>query len=403
MSTKQKYTLVISLFILVLFPFSTCVSQNIYLPENLIKIRLFGVRKYTKLTTRVEKGEYIIIALDKQNNTIDTIQYLPANTSDNMLFFDLYKNRIRLRNKNNFLGLYDNLKLVPTNNNSNIFLKYGKKENSYIEEIDVSIEKNYLLCVNKINLEKYVEGVVEAESGHFDRKEYLKVQAIIARSYALKNINKYHNEKFHLLDNVSCQVFNGRARFKNQKVIKEAVKESNGMIILDSNDLLVETVFHANSGGYTANAEDVWSNNVPYLRSKEDIFSYGQSKSHWEKEFTIKEYLAFYKKFYPKLYKFLEENKGLSKLFKVPQNIRTPYFEVNGEKILYLIMRKYFKLRSTFFSIVKNKANIKLVGRGFGHGLGVSQEGAEEMVRQGYNYLQVIYFYYKDVKVKKIY
>jgi stage II sporulation protein D len=135
----------------------------------------------------------------------------------------------------------------------------------YDDNLAFYVDFNRLMAINIVDIDKYIAGVVEAESGPSAHIEFYKAQALLARTYALGHIDKHKDEGFNLCDQVHCQVYKGRAN-RNPDILK-ATKETSGQIVVDGNNDLIVAAFHANCGGQTANADDVWVTPQPYLVS----------------------------------------------------------------------------------------------------------------------------------------
>ena len=141
------------------------------------------------------------------------------------------------------------------------------KQRTYEGNLSVSVNKNgKLLLINDVEFETYIAGVVQSEI-YGTQPDIFRVQAIISRTWALKNINKHASEGYNFCDQVHCQAYLNRCVRPD---IMLGTMMSSGMTIVDSVGQLIETPFHANSGGQTANSEDVWRAAVPYLRSVPD-------------------------------------------------------------------------------------------------------------------------------------
>ncbi|MBQ7985052.1 MAG: SpoIID/LytB domain-containing protein, partial [Bacteroidales bacterium] len=223
-----------------------------------------------------------------------------------------------------------------------------------------------------------------------DNTEFFKVQAICCRSYMMRFINKHSKDGYNLCDDVNCQVYLSRA---NKTQCLEGASQTSGEVIVDKNDKIIETLFHSNSGGQTVNSENVWSNKIDYLRSVTDTFSYGMPNYKWEKEITQRDWLNYFKS------KGVDVKENKKRLLNFSQS------EGRKAKILGIALtqvRKDFNLKSTFFDVVPWGNNVLLKGKGYGHGVGMSQEGAVRMCNEGYEYWEVIEHYYKDVKIKNL-
>ncbi len=267
-----------------------------------------------------------------------------------------------------------------------------KKARKYEGDFRIDVSKGSLRIVNVVPMNLYLAGVIEAESGAYQTKEYYKVQAIISRTYALKNKSKHRFEGFMLTDLTNCQVYKGMCRFSDK--IREAVEETKGLVIVDSSLRLITAAFYSNSGGQTANPEDVWNKPVPYLKSTSDPFSIGGRSCNWKKEIPRWKWLNYLRdEFqYP-----IEDSTARMNALNFKQEKRKAFFVHPSYGIPLRDIRKDWRLMSTFFSIHEEGSNVVLVGQGFGHGVGLAQEGAMKMVKEGFSYDQIIHFYYSGV------
>jgi len=223
--------------------------------------------------------------------------------------------------------------------------------------------------------------------------DFFKIQAIISRTYAIANLRKHRKDNYNLCDGVHCQAYKGR---NITPVISQAVKETAGLVLVDQNRKMISAAFHANSGGQTINSEDVWNMPTSYLKSVVDTFSFDMRGSAWQRVYTTKEWLDLLHKHY----KYdIHDNAKCEKAFNFEQNQRKTHFH---ENIPLRDMRNDLGLRSTFFSVRQEGDTVILEGRGYGHGVGLSQEGAVRMIREGYSVEDVLKFYYKDVGLIKI-
>jgi stage II sporulation protein D len=265
----------------------------------------------------------------------------------------------------------------------------------YDDHLEISVENNALRFVNIVNLENYVAGVVQSEVlGSSDDVDFFKIQAIISRTYAMTNFRKHRREGFHLCDGVHCQAYYSR---NNTPRILQATAETAGMVLIDNETgRTILASFHANSGGQTMNSEDVWVTKVSYLRSVLDTFSLNMRGSTWQKEYTVNQWLNLLHRHYK--YDIHDQTKRANALNFV-QNERKTHFH---ENIRLRDMRRDLDLRSTFFNVRQDGDKVILEGRGYGHGVGLSQEGAVRKIREGFSVEDVLKFYYKNVGLVKI-
>jgi stage II sporulation protein D len=156
---------------------------------------------------------------------------------------------------------------------------------------------------------------------------------------------------------------------------------------------MISAAFCSNSGGETINSEQLWSIPTTYLKAVVDTFSNGMRNSSWEKKMPAREWLNYLKT----TYKYPVEDTAMRhKALNFEQITRKMYFP---DSIPLKSIRKDLELKSTFFSIKKEGENVILKGKGYGHGVGLSQEGAIKMVRYKYKASQILKFYYKDVEI----
>jgi len=302
---------------------------------------------------------------------------------------------VKLKVPDEDLGYYSMVRIVSDSKIATYTIKGHSpvtKSRKYYDGIECSVFSNRFNVVSLVSMAHYLEGVTESESGNHQGKEYYKVQAIISRTYALKNIRKFRHEGFMLTDMVNCQVYLGKM-YKNPKII-EAISETNGLVLVNTQMNFISAAFYSNSGGQTANSEDVWSKKVDYLRSVSDPFSNGKHNSVWKKTYTTSEYLAKLKKYYN-----YPIHKTDAKYFALhfTQHKRAKYFVSWDYHILLTDVRRDFKLKSTFFTVTEQDGTVTIKGKGFGHGVGLSQEGAMNMCDAGYSFKDVLFFYYTGV------
>lgn len=271
-------------------------------------------------------------------------------------------------------------------------LPEASKERKYFGGLKCFMHKGVFTVVSLVSMHHYLIGVIESESGNHQGKEYYKVQAIISRTYALKNIDKMAAEGFMLNDMVTCQVYLGKM-YRNPKM-EEAVFETENLVIVDDNCDYITAAFYSNSGGQTANVEDVWNKPLPYLRSIKDPFSVGKPNANWTKTIRYQEFINYLEK----RHRFpVNDSLALEAALNFRQDSRGKYFVDWKYHILLTDMRVDLNLKSTYFSIERNGDQIVFKGKGFGHGVGLSQEGAMNMCDVGYSFSDVIHFYYTGV------
>lgn len=282
----------------------------------------------------------------------------------------------------------------------------GDKEK---EEPEVKIRICDSYEIFNMDLEEYVKCVVASEMPAIFCEEALKAQAVAARTFAYKKINEIsdkHEDADVCTDFRHCQAYKDKGiileKWGDEKEIywdkiSRAVDETKNLVICFRGNLILP-VFHANSVGLTESSKEIWSHkDIPYLQSVEspsveDISSIKLNV----KEFKDK-ILGEYKdvRFSSDVFKDIE-------IIRNDSN-RVRYLKISGLKIAGEKVRKIFELRSTNFEII-NIGNdmIKIEVLGNGHGVGLSQVGANEMAKCGENYQGILKHYYKGTNIVSI-
>ena len=259
-------------------------------------------------------------------------------------------------------------------------------------EITLHPDKLQLLLINKVDLERYIAGVIESESGTRSSLEYYKLQAILCRTYLLANLNRHVMEGFEVCDDVHCQAYLSRSATNN---IVESVLDTKGLVVVDNDLNLITAAFYSNCGGETCNSEDVWATSTTYLKSVKDTFCLFQRHAKWQRVIPMDDWKAYLdlKHKYP-----VDDSLRLlgATSFSQP-NGRAIYFMDKNLKIPLKVIRADFKLKSTYFSIEQRGDSVVFSGRGYGHGVGLCQEGAMRMAILKYSYKDILNFYYRDV------
>jgi stage II sporulation protein D len=260
----------------------------------------------------------------------------------------------------------------------------------YQGELIIRNSGGRLRLLNRLDVEDYLPGVIEAEAGPGHEKEYYKVQAIISRTYALQNMRRHEAEGFNVCDQVHCQVYHGHPRFVKEGIA--AVEETRDIVIVDDEINLITAAFHSNCGGHTVNAEHVWSKPLSYCVGRRDTFCLVMPHSNWEKTIPLNQWTSYLQsKHYPQ-----EDSLTASALAYFPPE-KEIYFVDQSTRIPLRTIRSDLKLRSAFFTVHQEGEHVRIIGQGFGHGVGLCQEGAMRMAQLGYSHKDIIRFYYREV------
>lgn len=264
-----------------------------------------------------------------------------------------------------------------------------------------------LTAVNYVDLEQYLFSVLGSEMSGNWPQEALKAQAVAARSYALHERQNARNGIFDLGDTQGWQVYNGIQA--ESAGTQQAVLATAGQVLVHNNQV-INAVFHSSAGGCTDNVEDVWVQPLPYLRSVRNNFDQGSPVNEWTKTFTATEIGNRFGVGTLQRMEAVEKTKNCERV-KTMRIVGDRGFKVvKGDEV-----RQQLGLRSTLFTVspqfqpVASKegqkqalSGITINGRGFGHGLGMSQWGAYNMARQNYNYQQILQQYYLNTALAQI-
>lgn len=268
----------------------------------------------------------------------------------------------------------------------------------YRGSIEVRKDEKGLYVINDLNIEDYLKGVVPQEIDHKWDMEAIKAQAIVARTYALYYIKENSVKEYDLDSSIMSQVYSGMDSERSRTTL--AVIETEG-IILTYEGKVIEAYYHASCGGHTENSGDVWSKDAPYLRGVECP----ETSQPWEKRITLGEIESALRK----------DGMTIGRVVRVEISSTTDTGRVSYLKIhlkngglsepLYIRANDfrrifgYTRIPSTNFRIEGNGDEIKLSGRGAGHGVGFCQFGAKELSERGKVFKEILKHYYKGIEI----
>ena len=263
----------------------------------------------------------------------------------------------------------------------------------YDDNMNFYVDFHRLMAINLIEQEKYVAAVVEAEAGPNRAPEFYRAQALIVRTYTYANLHRHADEGFNLCDGVHCQAYKGRS--DNNRIF-EATNDTRDLIIVDAQRKPIAAAFHANCGGHTANSEDVWVAAMPYLVGVPDRFCSGGRSYTWERRIPLSQWRRFLAEQGVDTLRLSAADIGFT------QKTRQSHYVVQGVRIPTNKVRERFNLKSAWFNVSAHKHDVRLSGRGYGHGVGLCQEGSMAMANRGWSYERIIAHYYQDVSIVSI-
>ena len=255
--------------------------------------------------------------------------------------------------------------------------------------------------IMSIHLEDYIIGVVASEMPASFEIEALKAQAVAARSYALYKKESRKDLDYDLVIGVSDQAYSnnekllmrwGLAFFTNYLKIRDAVLATKGEI-LTYEGKVINAFYFSMSNGYTEDSSLVFSEQLPYLERVESKWD-NSSLENFEVNKTIS------KKEFCSLLEVTCEDINIQEIQRSDSN-RVLKIKINEKEMKGTEVRTALNLRSTDFDITLKENDVIITTRGFGHGVGMSQYGANGMAKEGKNYQEILTHYYKNTEINK--
>jgi len=333
-------------------------------------------------------------------------------------------------------------------NNPYVLTVNGKRYRNYIEIRRYS--DSDLTLINILNIEEYLYGVVPSEIEADAPIEAIKAQAVAARTYTYSNLGRYEKWGFDLTDTVSSQVYNGYDAERTAS--NKAVDETRGKK-MTYNGKLAQVFYFASSGGMTANIKEVWGSEIPYLISVPDPYESETARNYiWEKTLTAEEIKKILFTSGVDIGNIVSvsaekysESGRVTELRITGTKGSVTYYTADTRTVFNLNSQKYtvqsagnvvvkaadgsiitialdgryvvsgsgvsaLSSKSTTVSVIGSENNMRKVnmssdvytfsGRGWGHGVGMSQEGAKGFARQGYTYDQILKHYYQGINIE---
>lgn len=282
-----------------------------------------------------------------------------------------------------------------------LFIKNDEITFNFSSNTIVRVYRENKKVIERVPIEEYVVGVVSGEMPVTFESEALKAQAVASRSYVMHQMESARDKDYDVVDSVTNQVYLDNEQLKNnwgndytEKInkVKKAVLETSGEY-LEYDGEVVDAMFFSTSVGYTENSEDIFSSEVPYLRSVSSDWDSISPVFEDSKTFTLKEfYSSLNLEYSEKLEIKVTETTNTGRVKKIIINNK----EFSGKEICSKL-----KLRSTYFEIKNNSDSIIIYTKGYGHGVGMSQYGAQGMALKGYSYEEILKHYYSGVTIKK--
>lgn len=297
--------------------------------------------------------------------------------------------------------------IVYSDNKGDIILEnITSSPKATVEETEKNVKVNIDGEIKEMAMEEYLVSVVAGEVYPSYHSEALKAQAVAARTYLVYKMEKggCANGGDICTESAHCQAYKSEEKMLSgwgekydeyYNKIKNAVYETKGEIVLYDN-LPINALYHSSSVGQTEDCVAVFGGSYPYLKSVSSTVS--QSNSEYEKEvtFTKKEFLDKVKKSFE-----IDMEKINIKIISHTASGRVSTLKIGDKSVKATALRKCLGLRSTDFTIENEGDKITFIMKGFGHGVGLSQVGAQEMAQQGKTYKEILTHYYTGTEVKR--
>lgn len=283
-----------------------------------------------------------------------------------------------------------------------IFIKKDDTKFHLVSNMKVRVKRVEKDIIEEVPLEEYVIGVLSGEMPTSFELEALKAQSVAARSYVLKKMEQNYQKEYDVVDTVSNQVYLNDQELKEKwqeqydskiSKIRQAVAETNGEY-LTYQGKVIEAFFFSTSSGVTENCGEVFSEDLPYLVSVDSHFDEISPVFRETKQFSLID-------FYTKLDLPYQENLEVE-ITNATSTGRIKELKINNQTMKASDVYSKLNLRSTFFDIEQVGSNVIITTKGYGHGVGMSQYGANGMAKEGYNYQEILMHYYSGVKISKI-
>ncbi len=309
---------------------------------------------------------------------------------DGPLYISFISNRMEL---NGVCAEVDSIEIYP----ARYFEFQGKK---YAGNASVIKTQKGLMLINIIDIETYLHGVLPNEVPTGWNLQALKAQAVVSRTYALYEVanSRKSNKEFDLYSDTRSQVYNG---IENETELTSLAIYSTIGEVLKYQGRIIQSFFHASSGGMTESSREVFNDDKPYLTPVPSPYSTYYKENKWDIAITLK--------------KLEEELKLTNSIIKISVPVRTISKRIKTIEIDDQLSNKIRISGQDFRNIVgpqsmkSTRANIHISndfvlisGVGYGHGVGMGQWDAFGMASQGYQYKDIVTYFYHGTSVDKI-
>ena len=350
-----------------------------------LRVGLFRASELSKLSllnsTRellVETGTISFNFWDKQDFVITA--------SGNEVFLDAGFQRI---------GKFKSLKFSTLHNQTLTIdcIHPDLKELSFNGRIEITATSGYLNLINVVDEESYLAGVLKGEAGKNKPQSFYETMAIVSRTYLKFYNGRHKKEGFSICDQTHCQVYKGHTIY--QPWI-DAISSTDGIVLKNYNlDGYAEAVFHSNCGGLTASAKSVWKNDISICEVTTDSFCMNGRYANWNKHISMSKFKSTIGFTNQEI-----DQDSICRMIEFCHSGERPDEIILGKKSFSAVkMRSLFSLRSAWFDIECDKDSVVFSGKGYGHGVGLCQEGAIGMAKNNKSFTEILSYYFKQAAI----
>ena len=268
--------------------------------------------------------------------------------------------------------------------------------------------------IEEINLEEYLYGVVSSEMPANFEIEALKAQAVVARTYTIYQINNNSSkhENADICDNYACcqawiskedriSKWNEEEAESNWNKIVEAVNSTSGKVITYDGKP-INAFFHSNSGGVTESSTAVWGGiDFPYLKSVETAGEEGYKQYSSQVQLSKQDLLNKIKEKYPDCEIDFSQLDCIQ-IKELTTSGRVKTIKFGNKEIAGTEARTILGLKSTNFTFSIDGDNVTFSVTGYGHGVGMSQTGADALAKSGSTFEEIIKHFYTNVEIVEL-
>ncbi len=275
-------------------------------------------------------------------------------------------------------------------------------QHTYRGALEISKRSEKIFAINILPLETYLQGVVPREMSPSWDEQALMAQAVAARSYAWFLMGKMQDKPFDVAATTASQVYGGADA--DTERTRKAVDRTKGMIVA-ANDAPVLTYFHAHSGGKLEDDANVWTADMPYYRVADDTISQSYKPLAWTATIPARDVAAALRArgFRVDSVRDIQPEKISPSGRLVTVAILTDAGKLSVKANNLRIWLDATKIKSVLCSIRRSGNDFVFSGKGYGHGVGMSQWGAQGMAKQDKDFRTILRHYYPGTGLARIY